>query len=1108
MKKPTGRILNQMKKTKSQKNQKQYFLDKDGQFIIENYNQAAEFTNFFPGIAGLFGIPMWVFYANRGQGVTSFGIEAKDKAIMEFQPANKAYRSVSLQGFRTFIKIKSGPKSIFYEPFQNRLTQANFKTEQRMAVTSHDLTIEEINHTLGLHVRVNYFTLPEEPFAALVRRVTLKNISSKKIDLEIIDGMPAIVAFGLNDHLLKYMTRTAEAWARVSNLENKAPYFNLKVVISDKPAVSHITAGNFYFSFCEQGNSVKILDPLVQPSCVFGASSDFMVPENFLKEKTFKVPTEQSADNSTPCAMSFAKINLPAKSEKKLISFIGHSYDKEQLNVIVKKCVSPEYVQKKAARNKTLIDEIKNFMVTSSASKEFDLYCGQTFLDNALRGGLPVSLKTGTEKLTLSVFTRKHGDPERDYNYFILSPTFFSQGNGNYRDVNQNRRNDIWFNPDVDDSHAVNFLNLLQADGYNPLIVRGDAFFVENAKKLDEILKECVSEENIEHVKGFFKKHFLLGSLLASVVQRGIKLKVSPEEFLKRALTCCQKQELAEHGEGFWSDHWTYNLDLLESFLAVYPERRQNLLLEKNIFSFYHDAFYVLPRDERYILTSRGCRQYHSVADGRNEIKSGKRDNKLRTQNGQGPVYYTNLVVKLLSVAANKVSSLDPSGIGVEMEADKPNWYDALNGLPGLLGSSISETFELKRLCLFLLESFEKASLPGDQKIKVFIELHNFILNLKDCLASWPDALSFWNRSNEIKEYYRSSIKHGVSGEEKELTVSQITDFLKFIVAKADAAAKLAKNAQGLYVTYFAHEVTRFEKLNKINGDGDSHIRPLDFKRHDLPLFLEGFVHALRVEKNQGEARKLYKGLLKSPVFDKKLKMYKVNSDLSKETEEIGRATVFPAGWLENESVWSHMEYKFLLELLRGGLYEEFYANFKNCLVPFLNPAVYGRSILENSSFIVSSAHKDARLHGRGFVARLSGTTAEFLHMWLWMNVGQNPFSLDGEGRLLLRFCPVLPGWLFTKHETTINFLSKNNSWKEVKLPKNTYSFNFLGTTLVVYHNSRCRDTFGKNAAQVEKILLTYPGKPPIPIESKIIPSPYAADIRDRKLEQIDIILK
>jgi len=110
----------------------------------------------------------------------------------------------------------------------------------------------------------------------------------------------------------------------------------------------------------------------------------------------------------------------------------------------------------------------------------------------------------------------------------------------------------------------------------------------------------------------------------------------------------------------------------------------------------------------------------------------------------------------------------------------------------------------------------------------------------------------------------------------------------------------------------------------------------------------------------------------------------------------------FSPGWLENESIWSHMEYKYLLEVLRAGLYEEFYSDFKNCLVPFLNAKQYTRSILENSSFIVSSVNSDKSLHGAGFVARLSGSTAEIIHMWLIMNVGLRPFYLSREGKLCL----------------------------------------------------------------------------------------------------------
>ena len=50
--------------------------------------------------------------------------------------------------------------------------------------------------------------------------------------------------------------------------------------------------------------------------------------------------------------------------------------------------------------------------------------------------------------------------------------------------------------------------------------------------------------------------------------------------------------------------------------------------------------------------------------------------------------------------------TLDPMGFGIEMEAGKPGWNDAMNGLPGLLGSNFSETAELKRLLLFIKENF------------------------------------------------------------------------------------------------------------------------------------------------------------------------------------------------------------------------------------------------------------------------------------------------------------------------------------------------------------------------------------------------------------------
>ena len=52
----------------------------------------------------------------------------------------------------------------------------------------------------------------------------------------------------------------------------------------------------------------------------------------------------------------------------------------------------------------------------------------------------------------------------------------------------------------------------------------------------------------------------------------------------------------------------------------------------------------------------------------------------------------TTIFARLYLLAWLKTATLDPYGMGVEMEAGRPGWYDALNGLPGLLGSSMPET--------------------------------------------------------------------------------------------------------------------------------------------------------------------------------------------------------------------------------------------------------------------------------------------------------------------------------------------------------------------------------------------------------------------------------
>lgn len=1078
----------------------------DGKFVITNYHEVKPFCNFFPGIAGVWGTPLWLFYVNRGQCIASFGVESKDKSILEFQPANKAYRSTNLQGFRTFLKIGSGNKTQFYEPFQRHSAPGRRKISQSLAITAYDLTLCESNPSLGLALEVNYFTLAQEPHAALIRRLRLTNLTKKNRSIELIDGLPAIVPYGTNDWALKNMSRTLEAWMTVKNLKAKAPYYHLHTVISDKPAIEDIEEGNFYFAFAEGRDQAVLLEPIIEAEVVFGRSEDFRRPEKFYESNPFKIPKTQHSANRTPSAMSFGRFNLGPHASKEIYSLTGYAVSEADLNRLVKRATKKDFLKGKARGNGETIEQIQNYAFTHSSNLALDFYVKQTFLDNVMRGGLPVSFMTEEGAVAFNVFSRKHGDPERDYNYFVLAPTYFSQGNGNYRDVNQNRRNDVWFHQDVKESTIVNFLSLLQADGYNPLVVKGMTFTISDSSKVNSLLRECVRGET-QALRSMLCRPFQPGEILRAATADGLQLKVPLKEFLILVLGAGHKNESADHGEGFWIDHWAYNLDLIESYLSIYPDEWEALFCEKRVFTFYHNAHYVLPRDERYILTTRGVRQYHSVKDGTKEIKTIHKDNRLRVKNGEGPIYHAQLLGKLLSVVANKAATFDPGGVGIEMEADKPGWYDPLNGLPGLLGSSLCETIELKRWALFLLDHLkliENKSLS----MAIFQELAEFLNELTEVLENEKDDLAFWMNANDLKEHYREKVRFGIDGHEEEVGLNTVRHFLELVVAKTERAVRKVEKPDGTFPSYFFYSVSEYERLDKEFLPGQPFVWPKQFTAHSLPLFLEGFVHALRVETDLKAARRLYQSVRQSDLFDQQLKMYKVNTDLKKEAQEIGRCHIFPSGWLENESVWLHMEYKYLLELLRCGLYEEFFQDLKQMGVPFLDPAVYGRSILENSSFIVSSAHPDERLHGQGFVARLSGSTAEFLHMWLLMSVGPKPFSLNSRKELELCFKPALAGWLFTFQESRGTFFDRKHKKQTPIFPKNTYAFMFLGSILTVYHNPQMKNTFGKAGVSVKEIHLCYPTKKTVVINSPLIPAPYAQEIRNRRLERIEIFLE
>jgi len=347
----------------------------------------------------------------------------------------------------------------------------------------------------------------------------------------------------------------------------------------------------------------------------------------------------------------------------------------------------------------------------------------------------------------------------------------------------------------------------------------------------------------------------------------------------------------------------------------------------------------------------------------------------------------------------------------------------------------------------------------------------------------------YWDEVSSARELYRKRIQLGIDGQQMSLSSEKLKGPLKQFIQKVDSGIRRALEINaGSVATYFYYRVDEFELINKADGqpktdqEGRFYIRAKKFTPVVLPLFLEGYVRALKVTPPEN-TRTLYRQVKESALFDRKLKMYKVNASLENQPHDIGRARAFSPGWLENESIWLHMEYKYLLEVLKAGLYDEFFEDFQNTIIPFLDPKIYGRSPTENSSFLVSSAHPDTSLHGAGFVARLSGSTAEFLSIWFIMMAGKTPFFMEGD-QLSLQLRPIIPGWLF------------NNDGR--------LSFRFLGNCWVTYHNPNRHNTYDQEAS-IKKIILQTEGERQVEIKADTISHPFAETVRTGKIKRIDV---
>ncbi|MFZ9139152.1 MAG: hypothetical protein ACO207_01720, partial [Bacilli bacterium] len=178
--------------------------------------------------------------------------------------------------------------------------------------------------------------------------------------------------------------------------------------------------------------------------------------------------------------------------------------------------------------------------------------------------------------------------------------------------------------------------------------------------------------------------------------------------------------------------------------------------------------------------------------------------------------------------------------------------------------------------------------------------------------------------------------------------------------------------------------------------------------------------------------------------------------------------------------------YKYMLGLLKAEAYPSFFEAMQHGLTCFMDPQIYGRSPLENSSFIATTNNPDSSKHGQGFYARLSGSTAEVISMWKRLLLGKKLFSLKNH-QLQFHIQPIIPLEYFKdgKIETTL--------FADIKIR--------LTLTEPIKPTDKIVSVSGYRLSYLNQTQ-------PIVIQGTTIEGEHALAIRQKRIREIEVLLK
>lgn len=730
----------------------------------------------------------WLFISSTG-GLTLGRINA-DHALLPYDTVDKIHDNIAHTGPVTLFKVAGG----IWHPLDLQAQGAELQRRLSKHVLGTSLVFEEKNAKLGLEFTSSWESSDRFGF---VRRCTVKNVSGKAVELEVLDGLRNVLPTGIVVGLQQSYSSLADAY-KTSELHvaTGLGIYGMTSAISDRPEPQEALKCATIWQRGLPGATVSLDANQVAQF----RRGEAITPATVMKGKkgSFLVTSKLTLAPGESCSwVTVAEVNQGQREVSNLVQLLTSQKDAELCAALAQDVSQGERELTRilGVSDGLQVGEDRKITAHHLANVLFNDMRGGVFADSYQIGrddflsflgernrvvkqrvladlqALPVDtdltalLKLASDKKDADLqrlvleylpitFSRRHGDPSRPWNRFNIRVKG-EQGQrllsyeGNWRDIFQNWEALCFSYPQFLPSVIAKFVNASTVDGFNP-------YRISRAGLDWEVPEPHDPWANI----------------------------------------------------GYWGDHQiVYLLRLLEWADRFQPGRLAELLAT-DCFCYADVPYRIKPyadlvkEPKNSILFDR---DHHRHTQAR-EHELGT-DGRL-VSDGKGGVLHVNLAEKLLVPVLSKLSNFVMGG-GIWLNTQRPEWNDANNALVGYASSMVTLYHMRRYLGEFtrLLTPLAGKQLALSSEVATWFEQVAKAYADSEAVLKQPNATDGARKTlldavGEAFGAYRVQVYGKGFAGRSQVAVDTLLGFCKLAQRFVDHSIASAKRDNGLYDAY------------------------------------------------------------------------------------------------------------------------------------------------------------------------------------------------------------------------------------------------------------------------------------------------------------------